>query len=194
MPKKVKTPKAPKMTKSKEVNVKVPLSSTSFMAVVLAGLLSLMVYGSYLGVKSIWNFTHPKFNISADAFRILPILVKGQFPVSIPAPTFSGSSNPPDATAQSLYIQQVEVFKQDFRKTYPNSKLLNISQNDLLNMGWSFCQAKEKSISETGDYSREEIIKAHQSKFVIQYLSIGGLNIFIDGIGNRAFDYLCGGN
>lgn len=182
------------MTKSKEVNVKVPLSSTSFMAVVLAGLLSLMVYGSYLGVKSIWNFTHPKFNISADAFRILPILVKGQFPVSIPAPTFSGSSNPPDATAQSLYIQQVEVFKQDFRKTYPNSKLLNISQNDLLNMGWSFCQAKEKSISETGDYSREEIIKAHQSKFVIQYLSIGGLNIFIDGIGNRAFDYLCGGN
>ena len=185
--------KAKKATSSKSVEVKVPLSSTSFMSVLLVGLLSLMLYGSYLGVKSIWDFTHPKFNISADAFRILPILVKGQFPASISAPTFEGSSTPPDATAQTTYLQEVALFKEEFRKDYPSSRLLSITSNDLLNMGWSFCQAKEKSIADTGDYSREEIIKAHQAKFVVQYLSMGGLDVLIEGIGNRALDHLCGG-
>jgi hypothetical protein len=28
---------------------------------------------------------------------------------------------------------------------------------------------------------------------VVPYLSVGGLDVFIDGIGNRAFDHLCGG-
>lgn len=194
MPKKEKAKKVTSAKPSKTVEVKVPLSSTSFMAVLLAGLLTLMFYGSYLGVKSIWNFTHPKFNISADAFRIIPILVKGQFPASISAPTFEGAQTPPDVTTQTTYLQEVAKFKEEFRKDFPNSKLLSVTSNDLLNMGWSFCQAKEKSIADTGDYSRDEIIKAHQAKFVVQYLSMGGLDVFIDGIGNRAFDYLCGVN
>ena len=188
MPKKQK-----KTTSSKSVEVKVPLTSTSFMAVLLSGLLALMVYGSYLGVKSIWNFTHPKFEISADAFRILPILIKGQFPGVIPTPTFDGSTTPPDGTAQMTYLQEVAKFKEEFRKDFPSSKLLSISTNDLLNMGWSFCKAKEKSIVDTGEFSRVEIIEAHQAKFVIPYLSVGGLDVFIDGIGNRALDHLCGG-
>ena len=189
MPKKQK-----KMTSSKTVEVRVPLTSTSFMASLLAGLLSLMVYGSYLGVKSIWNFTHPKFEISTDAFRILPILIKGQFPGVIPTPNFDGADTPPDATAQTTYLQEVTKFKEEFRKDFPTSKLLSISTNDLLNMGWSFCKAKEKSVADTGEFSRDEIIEAHQAKFVVPYLSVGGLDVFIDGIGNRALDHLCGGN
>jgi hypothetical protein len=185
--------KQKKMASSKTVEVKVPLTSTSFMAILLAGLLSLMVYGSYLGVKSIWNFTHPKFEISADAFRILPILIKGQFPGVIPTPTFDGADTPPDATAQMTYLQEVTKFKGEFRKDFPTSKLLSISANDLLNMGWSFCKAKEKSVADTGEFSRDEIIEAHKAKFVVPYLLVGGLDVFIDGIGNRAFDHLCGG-
>lgn len=189
MPKKQK-----KMASSRTVEVKVPLTSTSFMAILLAGLLSLMVYGSYLGVKSIWNFTHPKFEISAESFRILPILVKGQFPGAIPTPTFEGADTPPGATVQVAYLQEVTKFKEEFRKNFPTSKLLSISTNDLLNMGWSFCKVKEKSIADTGEFNRGEIIEAHQAKFVVPYLSIGGLDVFIDGIGNRALDHMCGGN
>jgi hypothetical protein len=185
--------KQKKTTSSKSVEVKVPLTSTSFMAILLSGLLALMVYGSYLGVKSIWNFTHPKFEISTDAFRILPILIKGQFPGVIPTPTFDGATTPPDETAQMTYLQEVTKFKEEFRKEFPSSKLLSISTNDLLNMGWSFCKAKDKSVADTGEFSREEIIEAHQAKFVLPYLSVGGLDVFIDGIGNRALDHLCGG-
>lgn len=192
-PNKVK-PQKVKSQKSVEVKVRVPLTSTSFMSALLVGLLAIMLYGGFLGVRSIWVFTHPQFSISADAFRILPILAKGQFPNAISAPSFAGTSTPPDVTTQSKYLQEVAIFKEEFRKNYPNSKLLSISTNDLLNMGWSFCQAKRDSIQKTGDYSRQEIIKAHQAKFVVQYLTMGGLDVFIEGIGNRAIDNLCGGN
>jgi len=81
----------------------------------------------------------------------------------------------------------------EFRTQYPQSKLLNISDNELFNIGNAFCAAKKEAIAKTGDYSREEIVKAFQAKYVLRYPGIEGLGIYLDAVGQRAFEQLCGG-
>jgi hypothetical protein len=174
-----KTPKKPSSPKnSKSVQVKVPLTGASFMSVLLIGLLTLIGYSGFLGVKSIWNFTHPKFNISADGFRALAYIAKSQGIPPLPFPAFT-TNVAPDATAQSEYLNQVSIFKSEFRTKFPGSKLLGLSDND------------EKSMEESGSFSAEEIIAAHQAKFVLQYPTMPGLDVYLAGVGQRAFDNLC---
>lgn len=175
---------------SKSVQVKVPLTGASFMSVLLIGLLTVIGYSGFLGVKSIWNFTHPKFNISADGFRALAYIAKNQSIPPLPFPAFTTSVTP-EAAAQSEFLTQVSVFKSEFRTKFPGSKLLTLSDNDVLSMGDSFCMAKEKSMTETGTFSPEEIIAAHQAKFVLQYPMMPGLDVYLAGVGQRAFDNLC---
>lgn len=188
---KAKSP-SPKASKSVEVKVQVPLSSTSFMTVVLIGLVSLMVYSGYLGVKSLWNFTHPKFNISADAFRILPELVASGHLPNVPT-VLQDSTDPNISAKRQNYLRKVAEFEQTFKDQFPGSKLLIVSDNDLINMGEAFCKAKADSIQATGTYSRTEMINAFKAKFVVQYPNVGGLTEYLTGIGNAAFDSLCGG-
>ena len=89
--KKPKAPKAPKPSKPQkrgknsnaiEVKVRLPITKVSIMSLVLAGLLTLMGYAGYLGVNSIWKFTHPQFNVSFDALKSLDYIARG---ISIPA-------------------------------------------------------------------------------------------------------------
>lgn len=190
---KEKVTKSPKQSKSLEVSMKVPLTGASFMSVLLILLLGLIGYSGYLGVNSIWKFTHPKFNISADGFRSLAYIAKNQVLPPMPAPSFSTAMQP-DALAQSEFLSQVSLFKSEFRSKFPGSKLLLLSDNDVLSMGDSFCAAKEKTIIETGNYSAEEIISAHQAKFLLQYPFMSGLDFYLSGIGQRSFDYLCRSN
>jgi hypothetical protein len=191
----VKAPavKSAKQAKSLEVNMKVPLTGASFMSVLLICLLALIGYSGYLGVNSIWKFTHPKFAISTDRFRALGYLAKNQVIPPMPSPTFSTSVQP-DAASQTEFLSQVSIFKSEFRSKFPGSKLLRLSDNDVLTMGDSFCSAKEKSIIETGNYSADEIISAHQAKFLLQYPLMSGLDFYLAGIGQRSFDYLCRSN
>jgi hypothetical protein len=185
-----KTRKTTNPKTSKSFQVKVPLTGASFMSVLLIGLLTLIGYSGFLGVKSIWNFTHPKFNISADGFRALAYIAKSQGIPPLPFPAFTTNVTP-DPTAQSEYLNQVSIFKSEFRTKFPGSKLLTLSDNDVLSMGDSFCKAKEKSVEETGSFNAEEIIAAHQAKFVLQYPTMSGLDVYLAGIGQRAFDNLC---
>jgi hypothetical protein len=188
---KTKAPKKPvSQKKSKAVHVKVPLTGASFMSVLLIGLLAVIGYSGFLGVKSIWNFTHPKFTISADGFRALAYIAKQQSIPPLPTPAFT-TAVIPDATSQSEYLNQVAIFKSEFRTKFPGSKLLTLSDNDVLSMGDSFCKAKEKSMQETGSFNAEEIIAAHQAKFILQYPTMPGLDVYLAGIGQRAFDNLC---
>lgn len=175
---------------SKSVQIKVPLTGASFMSVLLIGLLTLIGYSGFLGVKSIWNFTHPKFKISADGFRALAYIAKSQGIPPLPFPAFT-TNVAPDPTAQSEFLTQVSVFKSEFRTKFPGSKLLTLSDNDVLSMGDSFCKAKEKSMEETGTFNAEEVIAAHQAKFVLQYPTMPGLDVYLAGVGQRAFDNLC---
>lgn len=189
-PKRPANPKPTSPKKAKSVQVKVPLTGASFMSVLLIILLSVIGYSGFLGVKSIWNFTHPKFNISADGFRALAYIAKNQSIPPLPTPAFT-TTVPPEATAQSAFLTQVSIFKSEFRIKFPGSKLLTLSDNDVLAMGDSFCKAKEKSMTETGTFSAEEIIAAHQAKFVLQYPTMPGLEVYLAGVGQRAFDNLC---
>jgi len=196
--KKPKAPKAPKPAKrgkssnSIEVKVKLPITKVSIMSLVLAGLLTLMGYAGYLGVNSIWKFTHPQFNVSFDALKSLDYIARG---ISIPAiqGPYINNPNAPSDSAKANYLKAINEYEVEFRTQYPQSKLLNISDNELFNIGNAFCAAKKEAIAKTGDYSREEIVKAFQAKYVLRYPGIEGLGIYLDAVGQRAFEQLCGG-
>lgn len=190
---KVKPPKIKKPSKSVEVKVKVPVTRSSFMVLLLAGLIALIGYSGYLGVSSMWKFTHPQFNVSLDALQSLKYIANGVNIPPIAGPTFADGTAPTES-ATATYTQKVKEFKIEFRDQFPGSKLLNISDNEILNIGWSFCKAKQESIAKNGDYSRTDIINAHQAKFILKYPRISGLDVYLSGVGNRAFDYLCGDN
>ena len=199
--KKPKAPKAPKPSKPQkraknsnaiEVKVRLPITKVSIMSLVLAGLLTLMGYAGYLGVNSIWKFTHPQFNVSFDALKSLDYIARG---ISIPAiqGPYINNPNAPSDSAKANYLKAITEYEVEFRTQYPQSKLLNISDNELFNIGNAFCAAKKDAIAKTGDYSREEIVKAFQAKYVLRYPGIEGLGIYLDAVGQRAFEQLCGG-
>ena len=191
-PKPAKPPKRGKSSNSIEVKVKLPITKVSIMSLVLAGLLTLMGYAGYLGVNSIWKFTHPQFNVSFDALKSLDYIARG---ISIPAIQGPYINNPdaPSDSAKANYLKAITESEVEFRTQYPQSKLLNISDNELFNIGNAFCTAKKDAIAKTGDYSREEIVKAFQAKYVLRYPGIEGLGIYLDAVGQRAFEQLCGG-
>ena len=187
-----KPPKRGKSSNSIEVKVKLPITKVSIMSLVLAGLLTLMGYAGYLGVNSIWKFTHPQFNVSFDALKSLDYIARG---ISIPAiqGPYINNPNAPSDSAKANYLKAITEYEVEFRTQYPQSKLLNISDNELFNIGNAFCAAKKEAIAKTGDYSREEIVKAFQAKYVLRYPGIEGLGIYLDAVGQRAFEQLCGG-
>ncbi len=191
-PKPAKPPKRGKTSNSIDVEVRLPVTKVSVMSLVLAGLLALMGYAGYLGVNSIWKFTHPQFNVSFDALKSLDYIARGIPVPAIPGPYINNPDAPSD-TAKANYLKAITEYEVEFRAEYPKSRLLNISDNELFNIGDAFCTAKKDSIAKSGDYSREEIVKDFQAKFVLRYPGIEGLGIYLDAVGLRAFDHLCGG-
>lgn len=190
MPK--KNVKKAKESKSVEVKVSLPITKVSMMSLLLVGLLTLIGYAGYLGVNSVWKFTHPQVNVSLDALKSLGYIARQ---VSIPAiqGPYINNPNAPNDTAKASYLKAITEYEVEFRTTYPQSKLLNISDNELFNIGDAICTAKKDAIAKSGEFSREEIINAFQAKFVLRYPRIEGLGIYLDAIGQRAFDHLCGG-
>jgi len=187
-----KNVKKAKESKSVEVKVSLPITKVSMMSLLLVGLLTLIGYAGYLGVNSVWKFTHPQVNVSLDALKSLGYIARQ---VSIPAiqGPYINNPNAPNDTAKASYLKAITEYEVEFRTQYPQSKLLNISDNELFNIGNAFCTAKKDAIAKTGDYSREEIVKAFQAKYVLRYPGIEGLGIYLDAVGQRAFDQLCGG-
>lgn len=190
MPK--KNAKKAKESKSIEVKVSLPITKVSMMSLLLVGLLTLIGYAGYLGVNSVWKFTHPQVNVSLDALKSLGYIARQ---VSIPAiqGPYINNPNAPNDTAKASYLKAITEYEVEFRTNYPQSKLLNISDNELFNIGDAICTAKKDAIAKSGEFSREEIINAFQAKFVLRYPRIEGLGIYLDAIGQRAFDHLCGG-
>ena len=187
--------KSKKIAKSKSVEVKVnvPLTSTSFMSVIVVALLALVGYSGYLGVTSIWKFTHPQFNVSLDSLKSLPYIAKGTKIPPISAPSLAEGFNVPEE-ATTKYLQSVAEYKKEFRTKYPYSKLLVISENDILNFGWSLCKAQQDSIAKNIEFSKEEAIANYQSKFVLTYPQIEGLGEFLGSVAELSLLNLCGGN
>jgi energy-converting hydrogenase Eha subunit C len=187
-----KNAKKAKESKSIEVKVSLPITKVSMMSLLLVGLLTLIGYAGYLGVNSVWKFTHPQVNVSLDALKSLGYIARQ---VSIPAiqGPYINNPNAPNDTAKASYLKAITEYEVEFRTTYPQSKLLNISDNELFNIGDAICTAKKDAIAKSGEFSREEIINAFQAKFVLRYPRIEGLGIYLDAIGQRAFDHLCGG-
>lgn len=184
--------KKSKESKSIEVKVSLPITKVSMMSLLLVGLLTLIGYAGYLGVNSVWKFTHPQVNVSLDALKSLGYIARQ---VSIPAiqGPYINNPNAPNDTAKASYLKAITEYEVEFRTNYPQSKLLNISDNELFNIGDAICTAKKDAIAKSGEFSREEIINAFQAKFVLRYPRIEGLGIYLDAIGQRAFDHLCGG-
>ena len=183
----------PASTKPVQVKVKIPVTTVSITSILLIGLLSGIGYSGYLGVKSLWNFTHPQFSVSLDSFRALAYIAKGTEIPPLSLPTFP-EDKVPDINTQTAYLAVIKEFRNEFRIKYPKSGLLNISDNELINMGWAFCEVKDESIAKDGKFDREAIISAFQSKYVLRYPGMNGLGVYIDGVGQRAFDYLCRSN
>lgn len=199
--KKPKAPKAPKQSKPQkrgkssnviEVNVRLPITKVSLTSLLLACLIGLMGYAGYLGVSSIWKFTHPQFNVSLDALKSLDYIARGVSIPPIPGPLFN-TPDAPTSEAKANYLKAVNEYEVEFRTQYPQSKLLNLSDNELFNIGNAFCTAKKEAIEKSGDFSREEIVETFQATFVLRYPGIEGLGVYLDAIAQRAFDQLCGG-
>jgi len=191
-PKPSKESKPGKVSNSIEVKVRLPITKVSVMSLLLAGLLTLMGYAGYLGVNSIWKFTHPQFNVSFDALKSLDYIARGVSIPPIPGPLFN-TPDAPTIEAKTNYLKAINEYEVEFRTQYPKSKLLNLSDNELFNLGTSFCSAKKEAIEKSGDFSREEIVKNFQAKYVLRYPGIEGLGVYLDAIAQRAFDQLCGG-
>jgi hypothetical protein len=191
-PKQSKAHKAGNASNAIEVKVRLPITKVSLMSLLLAGLLTLMGYAGYLGVNSIWKFTHPQFNVSFDALKSLDYIARGVSIPPIPGPLFN-TPDAPTIEAQTNYLKAINEYEVEFRTQYPQSKLLNLSDNELFNLGTSFCSAKKEAIEKSGDFSREEIVKNFQAKYVLRYPGIQGLGVYLDAIAQRAFDQLCGG-
>ena len=116
--KKPKAPKAPKPSKEKkpgkssnaiEVKVRLPITKVSIMSLVLAGLLAVMGYAGYLGVNSIWKFTHPQFNVSLDALKSIGYIASKASMPSFPKPAFNNPGDP-DTTEQGNYMKAISGF------------------------------------------------------------------------------------
>ena len=182
--------KKPEDVKMVQVKVKIPITTVSITSVLLVGLLTLVGYAGYLGVNSIWKFTHPKFEISVDSLRALPYIASGSALPSFPTLPFPVDRTP-TSTDQESYLKSISEFKAEFRIDFPKSGLLNISNSEFLNMGVAFCETKNEVVTKTGEFNPEEIILAYQSKFVLRYPGMNGLDQFIAGVGQRAFDNLC---
>jgi hypothetical protein len=187
-----KQPKGGKNSNAIEVKVSLPITKVSVMTLFLAGLLTLMGYAGYLGVNSIWKFTHPQFNVSLDALKSIGYIANKASMPAFPKPAFNNPGDP-DSTEQGNYMKAISEFKTEFRTQFPGSQLLNISDNELFNIGSAFCTAKDEAKAKSGEFSREEIVKAFQAKFVLRYPRVKGLDIYLDGVGQAAFDHLCGG-
>ena len=162
------------------------------MSLLLAGLLTLMGFAGYLGVSSIWKFTHPQFNVSLDALKSIGYIASKAPLPTFPKPAFNNPGDP-GPVEQGNYLRAINDYEVEFRAKYPDSKLLVISDNELFNIGNAICTAKKNSIAKSGDFSREEIITAFQAKFVLRYPKVEGLGIYLEAVGQRAFDHLCGG-
>jgi len=182
-----------KQSKSIEVKLNVRYSKTTFMSLLLASLIGLMGYSGYLGVSSLWKFTHPQFHVSLDSLKSLGYIAKGLRVPPIAGPTIINGQGPAEAD-KTTFLQSVSDYKSEFLTQYPASKLVTIPDNDLLNIGWSMCTAKKDAIAKTGSYSRETIISEYQAKFVLTYPKLPGLSVFLNAVGQRAFDHLCGVN
>ncbi len=182
-----------KENKSIEVKVNVHFTKSSFMSILLVGLIGLTGYSGYLGVNSLWKFTHPQFSVSLDSLKSLGYIAKGLNIPAISDPNFN-LGTAPEETAKTAYLQSIAEYKTEFRNKYPTSRLLGIPDNDLLNIGWSMCTAKKDAITKNGTFSKDEIISAYQSKFVLKYPGVPGLGDYLGGIAQRAFDHLCGVN
>ena len=179
--------------KSIEISVGVPVTKTSFMSLIVILLVALMGYAGFLGANSIWKFTHPQFNVSLDSLKSLGYIAKGVAIPPIAGPTLSDGFNiPEDKTAS--YLQSLEDFKNEFRIKHQDSKLLQIPDTDLLNLGWSLCKAKDAEYSKSGAFDEKAAIMAMKAKFVLRYWQIDGLSEFLDGVSARALQNLCGGN
>jgi hypothetical protein len=188
-----KSVKKVKESKSIDVKISLPITKVSFMSLVLVGLLTLVGYAGYLGVNSVWKFTHPQFNVSLDSFKSLGYIARGVGVPPIPGPNFINNVAPQDSD-KANYLKAMSDFKVDFRTQFPQSRLLEISDNELLNIGWAFCTAKADSIAQSGDYSREDILETFESRFVLRYPGIEGLGIFLSAVAQNSFDQLCRGN
>ena len=179
--------------KSVDVNLEIPVTKSGFMLVILVILISTVGYAGILGVSSIWKFTHPQFNLSLDSFKSLGYIAKGVKIPPISGPTISNGYNIPESNT-SQFLQSVNEFKSEFRMKHPDSKLLSIPDTDLLNLGWSLCQAKEKQLSDKGAFNKSEAVIALKAKLVLRYWQINGLSEFLDGISERTYQNLCGDN
>jgi hypothetical protein len=191
-PKVPKPPKRGKTSNSIEVKVRLPITRVSVMSVLLAGLLLIVGYSGYLGVNSIWKFTHPKFNVSVDVLKSLDYIARGVSIPAIPGPIFNSIDGPSDI-AKENYLKAITDYEVEFRNQFPQSKLLDISDNELFNIGNAFCSTKKEEIAKSGNFSRQEIVETFQAKFVLRYPGIDGLGIYLDAVAQRAFDQLCGG-
>lgn len=197
-PKPPKAPKQPKASKGRkssssiEVKVRLPMTKVSIMSLLLAALLTLVGYAGYLGVNSIWKFTHPQFNVSLDSFKSLEYIARGVGVPPIPGPIYINNVAPADLE-KANYLKAMSEYKVDFRTQFPQSRLLSISDNELLNIGWAFCTAKADSIAKSGEFSREDIVATFESRFVLRYPGIEGLGIYLNAVAQNAFDQLCGG-
>ena len=184
--------KQPKNSKVVDVKIKIPLTTVSITSFFLIGLLTLIGYSGYLAVNSIWKFTHPQINVSLDALKSLKYIAEGSSIPTFQRPAFNKPGDP-GITQQGNYMKALSEYKTEFRAKYPESKLLKITDNELYNIGYAFCTAKSDSIAKSGEYSRDEIIESFQAKFVLRYRNIKELGEYIDAVGQRAFDHLCGG-
>lgn len=189
--------KREKTKSSKQVEIeldlpKVSLTGFSMMSAIILLSISLIGFSGYFAVKSIWNFTHPKFNISLDTFKAIGYIASGQNLPAIGLPSFPDGMGPTDLE-KSEFNSALPAFRSEFREKFPGSRLAQLPDNVLIGLAWSFCQAKDEAVTKTGKFVPQEIIDAHQAKLLLRYPFVAGLNEFVDGIGQLAFQTLCKG-
>ena len=103
-----------KESKSIEVKVSLPITKVSMMSLLLAGLLTLMGYAGYLGVNSVWKFTHPQVNVSLDALKSLGYIARQVSIPAFPGP-YLNNPNAPSDTSKASYLKAINEFEVEFR-------------------------------------------------------------------------------
>lgn len=185
-----KRQKTKSLRSAKAVEVQFSFTKVTIMSMLILGLTGLIGYSGFLGVKSLWDFTHPKFEISLDSFKALGYIAAGQIIPNDSDGVVPEPLDPMVEQAQTDFLTGVREFQREFQVSHQGSPLLRIPVQELLLMGNSFCGTKAESIA-SGEFNPVDVIKGYQREFTLRYPQLRGIDEFISGIGNLAFDNLC---
>mgnify|MGYP006270357865 FL=1 len=169
-----------------EVTSKVGASATTFGAIVAIGLSSLVIFGFFLVVRSLWLFTHPDFNFSVPKLPSLTALSLGQGGDAPKADPGASSSPLPNTRPEVPNISDEAVKGYlDAVKAKGGQLVGVLTDKELVDIGVQLCQGVNDG------FSNNKIVDGFTSTISKNFPGIPGISDFGGKALDAAMENLC---